>query len=121
MIKIGQLLSHLRKRGVLLIGTGNVVYDKASSDFENKHREPDSWAKETSHWFTDNLRDMNMKDLSNYENIAPHSKKAVLASRILPLFFTLGTMQQKDFLTEVFTGFYYGNISMNSFAMVRNY
>ncbi len=120
MIKIGQVLSQLRKRGVLLIGTGNVVYDKTTSDFENKHQEPDNWAKETIHWFTDNLRDMNMKNLSNYEKNAPHSEKAILTSRILPLFFTLGTMQQKDYLTEVFTGFYYGNISMDSFAMVRN-
>lgn len=121
MIKIGQILSQFRKKGVLLVGTGNIVYDKESSDFENKYQEPDTWAKETINWFTNNLREMNIDELSNYAKNAPHSEKAITKNRILPLFFTLGTMQQKDFLTEVFSGFYYGNISMDSFAMVRNY
>ena len=60
MIKIGQTLAQLRKQGVLLIGTGNLIYNEDESDYEQKNLGSSDWAKETHGWFIRNLDELNI-------------------------------------------------------------
>jgi len=121
LLDIGRILAPLRKRGVLLIGSGNIVNNKDLSEMEDKYADTDPWAMEFDHWFAVQLHEMNIQNLLDYKNQAPHADKAVAnTNHILPLFFVLGALQQNDYYVTLFEGFHYGNISMRSFALVGN-
>ena len=118
---IGKALAPLRKQGVMLIGSGNLVNNKGYADFTDKYAETSDWAQEFDEWFSRNLHDFNTKKLLQFEKLAPHHEKAYTdPTHVLPVFFVLGAMMQGDYYYNLYDGFHYGNISMRSFAIASN-
>ncbi|MHA2504605.1 MAG: dioxygenase family protein, partial [Candidatus Kariarchaeaceae archaeon] len=121
VLEMGRTLRDLRKKGILMIGSGNIANNKHLADLEHKYAETDAWAIEFDEWFAKNLNDLNIDKLINFETDAPHAEKAVAnKSHILPLYFVLGALQQNDYYVNLHEGFHFGNISMRSFALSSN-
>ena len=121
VLDMGRTLAPLRKRGVMMIGSGNIVNNPKLAEFNNKYADPDSWALEFDRWFDKELRELNIPNLLKYHEKAPNADKAVASkNHILPIFFVLGALQQNDYYVDLFEGFHYGNISMRSFALINN-
>ncbi|MDH5646575.1 MAG: dioxygenase [Candidatus Heimdallarchaeota archaeon] len=121
IMKMGNILAELRKKGILILGTGNIVYNKSLADFNNKYSEADGWAKEIDRWFDNQLKNANIKNLLDFRNKITNVEKGIVdESNLLPLYFVLGTMRQKDHYFSIYEGFYYKNVAMRTFALVNN-
>ncbi len=119
IFEIGKRLSPLRDNGILLVGSGNIVNNTKEANFEKKYTETDEWAIKFDQWVNQKLIDLDFESLLNMTNKAPFSEKALKGlSHIMPLFFILGTFNNKDTIITLFDGFHYGNISMRSFALI---
>ncbi len=89
----------LRKKGVLIIGSGNMVHNLGMIAF-NKVNEPEygyDWAKSINEKFKSLIREGDHKPLINYSSLG---KEALLAipspDHYLPLLYTLGIKGSKD-------------------------
>jgi len=121
VLDMGRTLASLRKRGILIMGSGNIVNNKHFADLKNKYADTENWAEEVDQWFSIQLAEMNLEELLAFKTKAPHAEKAISdTSHILPLFFVLGTLQQDDYYINLYEGFHYANISMRSFALASN-
>ncbi len=121
IMNIGTALSTLRKQGVLLIGSGNLVFNLGLADQENKYKEPETWTKETDDWIDQQLEEANIEALLNYRSKMPNlSKAAPTLEHFLPMFFVMGAMHQKDHYVTIYDGYHYGTVSMRCFAFTTN-
>ncbi|MFV2015304.1 MAG: dioxygenase, partial [Candidatus Heimdallarchaeota archaeon] len=68
IMNIGTGLSTLRKQGVLLIGSGNLVFNLDLADQNNKYKEPELWTKETDNWIDQQLKEANIEVLLDYRS-----------------------------------------------------
>jgi 4,5-DOPA dioxygenase extradiol len=114
--ELAQELSVLRRKGVLIIGSGNMVHNLRMVDF----RKIDTsygydWAIEMNHNFKKYISEGNHKPLINYESMGEAAKLAIpTPDHYYPLLYILG-MQEKNeqatFFNDVAVG---GSLTMTS-------
>lgn len=94
----GQLYS-LRKKGILLLGSGNMVHNLRMVAW-NKLNEPEygyDWAFELNDKFKSLIASGNHQDLINFSRISPNISLAIpTAEHYLPLIYTLGLQSDKE-------------------------
>ena len=111
-------LADLRSRGVLIIGSGNIVHNLGILDFENIDAEPDGWAREFDEKVRANLVSGNDKALIRYENMGPSSSLAVpTPDHYLPMIYALALRQKDEPLAFTYEGFHHASISMRCFQI----
>jgi 4,5-DOPA dioxygenase extradiol len=113
--EIGKQLNKLRDKGVLIIGSGNLVHNLREVDFSGT-KPVFEWAKEFDTKFADWMRKGDHASILNYQKIL--GKTATMAhpsyDHLLPLFYVLGLQQKTDkvnFFNEQFDA---ASISMRS-------
>jgi 4,5-DOPA dioxygenase extradiol len=117
LLAMGAALRPLRRRGVLLLGSGGIVH--------NLHRlgpddggAPLPWAAAFDAWVEERLRSLDREGLCAYASLAPHAELAVPTSEHFdPVFFVLGALDGPDRVEGVYEGFRYGTLSLRSFAL----
>lgn len=96
---LAKQLASLRKKGVLIIGSGNMVHNLRMIAW-NKINEPNygfDWAIEMDQIFKDKISDKDHKALINYETLNKASKLAIpTPDHYYPLLYTLGLQDAKD-------------------------
>ena len=111
-------LSELRKRGILIIGSGNIVHNLGVLDFENIDAEPFDWAAEFDEKVKANLLNGNHRDLVHYSNMGRTSTLAVPAlDHYLPMIYAVALREKNEPLSFVHEGFQYGSVSMRCFQV----
>lgn len=121
IMNIGAELAGLRKQGVLLIGSGNLVFNLKLADQSNKYRPVEDWTLETDEWINQQLKDANIEALLDYTTQMPNLEKAIpTLEHFLPIFFVLGAMKMKDHYVTIYEGYHYGTVSMRCFAFSSN-
>ncbi|MGE5683391.1 MAG: 4,5-DOPA dioxygenase extradiol [Bacillota bacterium] len=116
--RLAQKLSVLRERGFLMIGSGNIVHNLRTIDFQNIDAEPFSWAIEFDNKVKELLKGRMHKELMNYKeygNIATMSVPT--PEHYLPLLYTIGMQSESDKLEFIYEGFQNKAISMRSFII----
>lgn len=114
---LAKQLASLRKKGVLIIGSGNMIHNLRMVDW-HKLNEPNygfDWAVEMNTIFKQKISDGNHADLINYEKL---NKAATLAiptpDHYYPLLYTLGLQDGTDsigFFNDKLVG---GSLNMTS-------
>ncbi|MCE2773473.1 MAG: 4,5-DOPA dioxygenase extradiol [Bacteroidetes bacterium] len=106
----------LRNKGVMIMGSGNIVHNLGMANFQDINGPVDTWASEFDTKIKNALDSGNDAALINYQQ---HGKVAQLAvptnDHFLPLLYVTGTMNAKEEKKYIFEGFQHGNISMRSF------
>jgi len=111
-------LSGLRKRGVLIIGSGNIVHNLGLIDFRNIDTEPFDWAVEFDKKVKSNLLNKNHKDLIDYQKMGEIASLAVpTLDHYLPMIYTIALQEKNEPLKFVYEGFQNGSISMRCFQI----
>jgi 4,5-DOPA dioxygenase extradiol len=111
-------LVELRKRGVLVIGSGNIVHNLRLIDFEHTDAKPYDWAVEFDEKVKDCLIHRNHKELLNCENVSRAASYAVpTLDHYLPMIYLIALQQKDEPLTFTFEGFQNASISMRSFKI----
>lgn len=113
--EIGKQLSKLRDKGVLIIGSGNIVHNLRAIDWSGQTKAFD-WAKEFDTEMTGWIDTGDHKSILDYQKLL--GKTAELAhptyDHLLPLFYTLGLQQKGEEVSYFNNDFEMGSISMRS-------
>lgn len=114
--ELAQELATLRRKGVLIIGSGNMVHNLRMVDFQKINSTYGyDWAIEMNEKFKKNITQRNHKDLINYESMGQAAKLAIpTPDHYYPLLYILGMQEQNEeanFFNDVPVG---GSLTMTS-------
>lgn len=113
--EIGNVLSELRNRGVLILGSGNVVHNLRELDWRG-HNRPRDWALEFDTLFADRLQDRDFDSLSDRRKLGPLLKQAhPTLEHYIPTLTIAGASDKRDELTFMNDSFELGSLSMRSY------
>ena len=111
-------LAGLRRKGVLIIGSGNIVHNLGILDFENMDAEPFGWAEEFDEKIKANLISGNDRGLIGYESMgSTHSLAVPTLDHYLPMIYAIALREKNEPLTFIHEGFQHASISMRSFKI----
>ncbi len=115
--KAGKLLSGLRDKGLLIVGSGNIVHNLAVMDYY-EGVEPQDWAVEFDERVKKNLIEGNHSELFEYEKWGKISKYAVPTDEhYIPMLYAAALRQDGEQLEFIHEAIHHGSISMRSFII----
>lgn len=115
--RLAHMLSPLRERGVLVIGSGNVVHNLRVIDFRDDAR-PFPWAQEADRWIGERIVAHDLAGLAAYESAGPAVVKAVPTNdHYLPMLYALALQEEGEPLSFTHEGIQNGSISMRCFRV----
>ena len=118
--ELAKQLKELRKKGVLIIGSGNIVHNLRKLDWSNQNAKPFDWALEFDLKVRQKLEQQQFVDLINYQNIG---KSAILSvptnEHYLPMLYILGLLEKGEKVTHLYEAYEFGGISMRSFKIAQ--
>ena len=115
----GQLRA-MREKGVLVIGSGNIVHNlrMSMSRFQTGDNSPFDWAIEFDKWVGEKIATGDYAALSNYEQIGSAGKLAVpTPDHYIPMLYTLGLADGKEDIQMVYESVEFGGMSMRTFQV----
>ena len=113
-LEIGAILSQLRDRGVLIIGSGNVVHNLRALRMDGK---PQDFALEFDTLFADRLADRDMAALADRQQLGSLLRQAhPTVDHYLPALTIAGAADAQDQLTFMTNQIDLGSVSMRSFV-----
>ncbi|KRD12470.1 extradiol dioxygenase [Flavobacterium sp. Root901] len=115
--ELAQKLQALRYKGVLIIGSGNIVHNLRMVDFRNfdKDNYGYDWAIEARQTVNDHLLNGDFQPLINFEKMNKAMQLAVpTPEHYLPLLYTLGLKDKTDDLSLFNDKLLAGSLSMTS-------
>ncbi|MCJ0741779.1 4,5-DOPA-extradiol-dioxygenase [Pedobacter montanisoli] len=87
----------LRKKGVLILGSGNIVHNLRMMSWEMIHGGGYDWAIEASHRFKKAIINRDHQTLINYQNMGSEARLAVpTPEHYLPLIYSLALQGEKE-------------------------
>ncbi len=113
----GKALSVLREKGLLIIGSGNIVHNLALMDFY-ENAEPKEWAVEFDQKVKRCLLENDHAGLIDYEKWGKISRYSVPTDEhYIPLLYVAALMQKEDKLEFTHEAVHHGTISMRCFIV----
>ena len=112
-LQVGALLAPLRREGVLIMGSGNIVHNLRLLDWQDGPA-PD-WAQQFMHKVEDTIAHRDWQVLSNYQSWGQAAALAVpYPDHLLPLFYLLGASGKDEPFHWFNQDFTLGNLAMHS-------
>jgi len=116
--ELAKELSTLRKRGVLIIGSGNLTHNLQVVDLSGKDAQVQDWTLE----FDANIKsflDNGIHDsIIDYESLGASARMAVPEpSHFIPLIYTVGLQEKDEEVSYFYDKFEYGTLSMRSLVV----
>ena len=115
--ELAQKLQKLRERGILIIGSGNIIHNLRLVDFQNINKVDYGydWAHEAFESINKNLLEGNYKPLINYEKQSKALQLAIpTPDHYLPLLYILGLQNKNEELSLFNNHLLAGSLSMTS-------
>lgn len=112
--QIGQEINALRQKGVLILGSGNVVHnlEKLNWGMAGGH----SWAVDFDHYIKDKIIKKDYQDVINYEKAGKSSELAFFTpDHFYPLLYILGAATEDDKVSIFNDSCVMGSLSMTSY------
>ena len=115
--KLGSELAPLREKGVLIIGSGNIVHNLGLIDHDIDAK-PFEWAVKFDEIVKQRLVSGNHKELINYPELGKGAPFAIpTQDHYLPMIYALGLQRKGDTLKFIHEGFQHGSVSMRAFQI----
>lgn len=112
--ELGRQLAQLRKHGILIIGSGNMIHHLGMVNF-NKPNEGEPWADEINEIFKKEILDGNHQAFIQYQQLHSLIKNAIpTPDHYYPLLYTLALQQKTDDVKIFNDKTIYGSLSMTS-------
>ncbi|MDR3609778.1 MAG: 4,5-DOPA dioxygenase extradiol [Ignavibacteriaceae bacterium] len=109
-------LKPLREKGVLIIGSGNIVHNLYMVDFSNSAK-PFPWAVEFDELVKIRLLDKKYESLTDYKDIGNSYLAVPSNDHYLPMMYTLGLADKDEPLQFIYEEIQNATISMRSFRI----
>lgn len=115
--ELGKKLAPLREKGVLIMGSGDIVHNLALADFFSLYGEIYPWAADFDNQVAGLLMKRDHQGLIHYEQLA-HADLAVPTNEhYLPLLYTVALQEEEEKLSFFCTDMQNAAISMRSFLI----
>jgi 4,5-DOPA dioxygenase extradiol len=113
-LKLGQKLRQLRKRGILIIGSGNIVHNLRRIRWESAAK-PYDWAIEFDEWIKAKILERDFNAIANDFHTSEAGKLSVpTLEHYLPLLYVLGASDEIDNIKFEYEEIQNGSISMRT-------
>jgi 4,5-DOPA dioxygenase extradiol len=114
--ELGEKLRFLREKGVLIVGSGNIVHNLGKINWDENGK-PFEWAVQFDEWTKSKISARDMKALTDHYLDAPGGKESVpTPEHYYPLLYTLGASEKTDSLSFEYEGIQNGSISMRALS-----
>lgn len=109
---VGRALSPLRGRGVVVLGSGNVVHNLRTADLANRDAPVESWSREFDGWVKERLLAWDLESLAAPER-GPNGRLAhPTLEHYAPLLVACGAADPKPAVSFPWEGFEHATLSM---------
>jgi 4,5-DOPA dioxygenase extradiol len=113
--RIGVEIGALREKGVMILGSGNVVHNLARVSWEMEGGF--SWAVDFDGYVKEKIGERRYRDVVDYASAGPSSRLAFTTpDHFYPLLYALGASREDDALTVVNDACVMGSLSMTCYA-----
>jgi 4,5-DOPA dioxygenase extradiol len=110
---LAKQLNSLRKKRVLIIGSGNLTHNLRIVDFPNINATPRDWALEFDSKIKQYIDNRNHQAIIHYEKIGASAKLAVPEpSHFFPLIYALALQDNNEEISYFYEKIHYGTLSM---------
>jgi len=114
--ELARELYTLRNKGVLVIGSGNIVHNLHQADFNNKA--PYDWAIEFNDMVKSQILKGDFRSLIDLENLSSSSQLAVpTPDHYIPMLFSLGLSDKGEKTEIIFDEIQHASVGMLSFQI----
>ncbi|SDH74895.1 4,5-DOPA dioxygenase extradiol [Mucilaginibacter sp. P25] len=114
--QLGEQLKELRRKGVLILCSGNIVHNLRMIDWREINAKPYDWNVEFDQFVKNQLENRNFEALINYEKAGTAARLSVPTNdHYLPLMYALGLIGKKDEIKPIYEGYQFGSLSMRCF------
>ncbi|MFI5344991.1 MAG: 4,5-DOPA dioxygenase extradiol [Elusimicrobiota bacterium] len=115
--EMGEKLRPLRDKGILIVGSGNIVHNLRRISFD-ENAAPEDWAVEFDAWVKARLEKRDYEPLLGDLSAAPSGLASVpTPDHYDPMLYALGASDASDTLKFEYEGIQNGSISMRSFSL----
>jgi 4,5-DOPA dioxygenase extradiol len=116
--ELAAALKKMREKGVLVVGSGNIVHNLGILDWHNINAKPFDWAIEFDELVKDKLDNQDFKSLINYEQFGSLGKMAIPSNdHYLPMIYSLGLAEKSETVKYLYEDIQYGSVSMRCFQI----
>ncbi len=114
--QIGKELYALRERGVLILGSGNIVHNLRRVDWSMAGQGFD-WAQEFDGWINEKIMKGDHREILQFREMGDVARLAVpTPDHFYPLLYTLGASDEKDTVTVYNQSCELGSLSMTAYV-----
>lgn len=114
--QLGEQLKEMRKKGILIICSGNIVHNLGLSDWQHINAKPRDWNLEFDEQVKSNLDQYNFEALINYQSMGKAALLSVPTNdHYLPMLYCLGMTDKNEPIKHIYEGYQFGGISMRCF------
>jgi 4,5-DOPA dioxygenase extradiol len=115
---LAKALKKMREKGVLIVGSGNVVHNLGILDWSNIDAKPYDWAIEFDTIVKQKIDNQDFASLVNYQQFGKAAQMSVPSNdHYLPLLYPLGLMDKNENAKYIYEGYQHGSISMRCFQV----
>ena len=117
---LAKQLGALREKGVLIIGSGNIVHNLRMSmaRLHAGDTRPYDWATEFDTWVNEKIAGRDFQSLVSYEKAGEAGKLSVpTVDHYVPMLYTLGLAGDKEDIKQAYEEVTFGGISMRTFQV----
>ena len=116
-LALGEELKDLRERGVLILGSGNIVHNLYEIDFD-EHAKPYAWAEEFDDIVKLKLESRDVRPLVEYQTLGASAARAVPTNdHYLPMLYALGASDPSEQLRFTYEEIQNASVSMRCFQV----
>jgi 4,5-DOPA dioxygenase extradiol len=116
--ELGKQLSFLREKGMLIIGSGNIVHNLRVVDMDHMNAAPYEWAVEFDENVKQALLERNHQELLDCQNMSRVTSLSIpTLDHYIPMIFTIGMQDEDDKLKFLYKGFQNRSVSMRCFQI----
>ena len=117
--ELAKELFELRKKGILILGSGNLVHNLKMLNWQNPEGIYE-WAEEINEKFKENISSNNYNKLINYDELGTEAKLAIPSpDHYIPMLYILGLLSTNEQVSYFNDKTVLGSISMTSFVSVK--
>ena len=116
--ELGRQLKALRNKGVLIMGSGNIVHNLSRMDWSDIGAKPFDWTLEFDGLVKNLLNKKQFNKLIDHKTLGAAAKLSVpTEDHYLPMLFSLGLADNNDEIEHIYEGYQFGGISMRCFKI----
>lgn len=114
--RLGEQLKALRRKGVLILCSGNIVHNLRMIDWRNIDAKPYEWNIEFDEFVKQQLEKRNFDALVNYQEAGLAAQLSVPTNdHYLPLMYAVGLIEKDEPIRTIYEGYQFGSLSMRCF------